>query len=154
MTDTSSASLKVLFGVILLIAAVDAVALGNLPPWSDWNYGERELRKRSTGIEVEKELTELETRGKRGKKNKLDRPLLSIETKNGGKVFATKSRRIDVPDAVAIDVVCGSWEVCSTHNDEDSCVDMDSNCPCRKDATTSNPTSIFKVRLLRRRDCD
>jgi hypothetical protein len=77
---------------------------GNLPPWSDWNYGERELRKRSTGMEVEKELTELETRGKRGKKNKLDRPLLSIKTKNGGMVFATKSRRIDVPDAVAIDV--------------------------------------------------
>merc|ERR1719386_225142 len=87
-------------------------------------------------MEVEKEMEQLEVRRK-GKRGKADKPLLSIKTKNGGMIYATKTRKIDITDAIALDVVCGVWEVCSKVKDKDSCVDMDSNCPCRKDAMTS-----------------
>ena len=73
---------------------------GNNEPWNMWSYGGRELKKRSTEGEVEKELTELEIRGKRKK----SKPMLSIKTQNGGMIYASKSRKIDIPDAVAIDV--------------------------------------------------
>merc|ERR1712176_597582 len=150
---TSSLLLKVVLGVILSVAVVDAVALGNLEPWNLWSYGGRELKKRSTETEVEKEKTELEVRAA-GRKIKRDKPLLSIKTQNGGMIYATKTRKIDISDAVALDVVCGRWEVCSLVKNKDSCVDIDSVCPCRKEATTSEPTPIHKVKLLKRRDCD
>ena len=68
-----------------------------------WSYGGRELKKRSTETEVEKEKTELEVRAA-GRKSKRDKPLLSIKTQNGGMIYATKTRKIDISDAVALDV--------------------------------------------------
>ncbi|XP_063674398.1 uncharacterized protein LOC134811485 [Bolinopsis microptera] len=150
MAATSTILLKVLLGTILLISFVDAIALGNREPWNLWSYGGRELKKRSTEVEVEKELTELEVRGK--KKNK---PLLSIQTQDGGMIYATNTRKVDVTDAVALDVICGRWEVCSKMADgENSCIDIDSICPCRKEGSTMQPTPINKVKLIKKRDCD
>ena len=87
--------------IILIISIISIIVIihlpGNREPWNLWSYGGRELKKRST--EVEKELTELEVRGK--KKNK---PLLSIQTQDGGMIYATNTRRVDVTDAVALDV--------------------------------------------------
>ena len=79
---------------------------GNRPPWNRWSYAGRELKKRSeTETQIEKESTELEleSRGKKGKNKKKEASLI-IETESGEKIKATKSKKINVPDAVSLDV--------------------------------------------------
>ena len=62
-----------------------------------------------------------------------------------------------------LQVICGRWEICSEvlnlekgkhGKKEESCVEMDSNCPCTHEgATALEETSISKVKLLDKRQC-
>ncbi|KAL5257089.1 hypothetical protein ACHWQZ_G012126 [Mnemiopsis leidyi] len=156
MATTSTALLKIVIGVILFIALSDAVALGNRPPWNQWSYAGRALKKRSeTETQIEKESGELllETRGKKGRSKKKGASLI-IETESGKTIEAEKSMKIDEPDAISLNVECGLWEVCSVVDNEDSCIDIDSVCPCRKEASAMQPTPISRVKLLKKRECD
>ena len=79
---------------------------GNRPPWNQWSYAGRELRKRSeTETQIEKESGELllETRGKKGRSKKKGASLI-IETESGKTIEAEKSMKIDEPDAISLNV--------------------------------------------------
>eukprot|EP00116_Pleurobrachia_bachei_P016701 sb/3476963/ len=92
--------------------------------------------------EISEEISE---RGRRKGK-------LIIKNSRGGVTYVYNTRKVNVPDATKMKVVCGRWEICATG--KESCIELDSNCPCtRAGAFTSSPTAISKAKLLDEREC-